>query len=168
MQCWSECVCVSVCGFMTDTLCPSLPKRHSASMWKHRQCEAGASQEERKSHPVFVHSVSLLSSCSEHNTTRCPLQFIAAFLMRSVAAWNFKACCRVTFFSEAVLCKGKGFFSKPGSLIYFDNSDMHSCKKILIAQSRSLYSCLIKWNTSADWVLNDEHQEIIIFCRRDR
>ena len=67
-----------------------------AKIWN-GQCQAGASQEQRKPHPVFVHCVSV-SSCSQHNTTRCPLQFIAVFLMCSVGAQNFKALCSVTFF----------------------------------------------------------------------
>ncbi len=98
------CVCFCVVSWQTHFVI-LLGKRHSASIWKGTMQGRSQSGGEEIPPSVCPLTVSLLSSCLQHNKTRCPLQFIAAFLMRSVGAQNFKACCRVTFFSEAVLCK---------------------------------------------------------------
>lgn len=127
------CLCIHVCVVSWQThFVILLGKQHLADIWKRTMQGRSQSGGEEIPPSVCPLTVSLLSSCLQHNKTRCPLQFIAVFLMRSVGAQNFKACCRVTFFFQRQFStsKERGFFSKRGSLIYFDNSDMHSCKNI--------------------------------------
>lgn len=118
---------VFVCGFMTDAFCYS---PWQAELGQHLKMD-NVRQEpvRRRGNPTLclstncVFAVFLLGA--QYN--KVPFAVYCSILMCSVGAQNFKACCRMTFFSEA---KGRASFQIRGSLIYFDNSDMHSCKNI--------------------------------------
>lgn len=119
----------SLCGVMTDAFCHC---SWQTALGQHLNTDnAGQEPVRRRGNPTqclstnCVFAVFLLGA--QYN--KVPFAVIAAFLMCSVAAQNFKACCRVTFFFRRSSV-GKGLFSKQGNLIYVDNSDMHSCKNI--------------------------------------
>lgn len=73
---------LSACGFMTDAFSFSPRRAALGQHLKIGQCEAGAGQEERKPHPVFVHSPFLRClPVRSNNTTSRPVRFIVEFLL---------------------------------------------------------------------------------------
>lgn len=131
-------VCLSVVSKQTQFVIV-----HVCGPWPaygNRQCKAAA---KRKGNPTqclstnCVFAVFLLGA----QCNKVPFAVYCSVLMCSVGAQNFKACCRVTFFSLAEVFQDKQreglhFKMRPFNLFWY--CDMQSCK-ILIAQSRRLW-----------------------------
>lgn len=127
------CVCLLVCGFMIDAFCYS---PWQAALGQHLKMD-NVRQEpvRRRGNPTLclstncVFAVFLLGA--QYN--KVPFAVYCSGLMCSVGALNFKAFCRDFFFSQSKqVCKGRASTSSSSSskwngLIYFHNSDVHSC-----------------------------------------